>query len=122
MKNSTPFITLALLSLAFAGCSSVADLGVIELAPDVPKHIKVGDADWTITETRDANGKRRIFAESAERKVTQKDIANGSAPPNATIGSTIKEAIDLTDLPTGVAVTGYFGGKVARYTLKHDAN
>ena len=122
MKNSTPFITLALLSLAFAGCSSVANLGVIELAPNVPKQIKVGDADWTFTETRDASGKRKIFAESAGRKVTQKDIANGSAPPNTTIGSTIKEAIDLTDLPTGVAVTGYFGGKRARYTLKNVAN
>ena len=38
MKNSTPFLTLALLSLAFAGCSSVADLGVIELAPNVLQH------------------------------------------------------------------------------------
>ena len=122
MKSPTPFITLALLSLALAGCSSVADLGVVELAPNVPKPIKVGDADWIITARRDANGKQKIFAESAGRKVTQKDIANGSAPPNATIGSTIKEAIDLTDLPTGVEVTGYFGGKRARYTLKNVAN
>jgi len=30
--------------------------------------------------------------------------------------------IDLTDLPTGVEVTGYFGGKRARYTLKNVAN
>ena len=122
MKNSAPFITLALLSLAFAGCSSVADLGVIELTPNVPKHIKVGDADWTITERRDASGKRKIFAESAGWKVTQKDIVNSSVPPDTKIGSTIKETMDLTDLPTGVAVTGYFGGKLARYTLKHDAH
>ena len=122
MKNSRPFITLALLSLAFAGCSSVADLGVIELAPNVPKHIKVGHADWTITRRRDASGKQKVFAESAGRKVTQKDIANSSVPPDTKIGSTIKEAIDLTDLPTGVEVTGYFGGKLARYTLMHDAN
>src|SRR6185436_3593079 len=122
MKNSAPFITLALLSLAFAGCSSVADLGVIELTPNLPKHIKVGDADWTITERRDASGKRKIFAESAGWKVTQKDIVNSSVPPDTKIGSTIKEAIDLTDLPTGVEVTGYFGGKRARYTLKNVAN
>ena len=122
MKNSSPFITLALLSLAFAGCSSVADLGVIELTPNLPKHIKVGDADWTITERRDASGKRKIFAESAGWKVTQKDIVNSSVPPDTKIGSTIKEAIDLTDLPTGVEVTGYFGGKLARYTLKHADN
>ena len=122
MKNSTPFITLALLSLGFAGCRPVANLGVIELAPNVPKHIKVGDADWTITETRDASGKRKVFAESAGWKVTQKHIANSSVPPDTKIGSTIKEAIDLTDLPTGREVTGYFGGKLARYTLKHAAN
>jgi hypothetical protein len=122
MKISTPFITLALLSLALAGCSSVADLGVIELASNVPKHIKVGDADWTITAKRDASGKQKITAESAERKITQKDIANESAPPNAKIGSTLTEQIDLTDLPAGVPVTGYFGGTLVRYTLKHDAN
>lgn len=122
MKNSARFITLAFLSLAFAGCSSVADLGVIELTPNVPKHIKVGDADWTITAKQDAGGKQKITAESAGRKITQKDIANSSAPPDAKIGSTITEQIDLTDLPTGVAVTGYFGGKAVRYTLKHAAN
>ena len=127
MKNYIPFITLTLLALAFAGCScfkkeSVADLGVIELVPNVPKHIKVGDADWTITEKRDASGKQKITAESAERKITQKDIADSSVPPDTKIGSTIKETFDLTGLPTGVEVTGYFGGKLARYTLKHDAN
>ena len=122
MKNSTPFITLALLSLAFAGCSSVADLGVIELAPNVPKHIKVGDADWTITARRDATGKQKIFAESAGRKVTQNDIGTSSVSPDAMIGSTMKEAIDLTDVPTGREVTGYFGGTLARYTLKLDAH
>ena len=122
MKNSPPFITLALLSLALAGCSSVADLGVIELAPNVPKHIKVGGADWTITAKRDASGKQRVIAESAGRKVTQKDIANSSAPHDAKIGSTITEQMDLTDLPTGREATGYFGRKLARFTLKHGAN
>ena len=123
MKRYIPFITLTLLALAFAGCStlkkdSVADLGVIELAPNVPKHIKVGDANWTITETRDASGKQKIFAESDGRKATQKDIANSSAPPDAEIGSTLKEVLDLTGLPTGVEYTGYFGGKPVRFTLK----
>jgi hypothetical protein len=100
----------------------INDLGVIELAPNVPKHIKVGDADWIITENRDASGKQKITAESAGRKVTQKDIADSSVPPNTKIGSTITEAVDLTGLPTGVEIIGYFGDKVARYTLKHDAN
>ena len=122
MKNSTPFITLALLSLTLAGCSSVADLGVIELTPNVPKHIKVGGADWTLTAKRDASGKEQVIAESAGRKVTQKDIANGYASPNAEIGATLTEQIDLTDLPAGQEVTGYFGGKQVRYTLKHAAN
>jgi hypothetical protein len=120
MKNSTPFLTLAVLSLALAGCSSVADLGVIELAPNVPKHIKVGDADWTITERRDASGKRKVFAESAGRKATEKDIANSSVPPDTKVGSTLSEAIDLIDVPTGTEVTGYFGGKQARFTLKQN--
>lgn len=118
MKYSPPLTTLALLSLAFAGCSSVTDLGVIELAPDVPKHIRVGDADWTFTKRRDATGKKKITAESTERQLTQKDILSSSAAPNAKIGSTTKEVIDLTGLPTGVEVTGYFGGKLARFTLK----
>ncbi len=122
MKNCAPFITLAMLFLALAGCSSVADLGVLELAPNVPKHIKVGEADWTITAKRYASGKQQIIAESDGRKVTQKDIANGSAPPDAPIGSTLTEQIDLTDLPTGVAITGYFGGTLVRYTLKPEAN
>jgi hypothetical protein len=127
MKNYIPIFTLALIASAFAGCSSfkkepVAELGVIELAPNVPKHIKVGDADWTITEKWDASGKQRITAESAEHTVTQKDIADSSVPPDTKIGSTIKDTIDLTGLPTGVEVTGYFGGKLARYTLKQAAN
>jgi len=120
METSTPFLALALLSLAFAGCSSITDLGVIEIAPNAPRHVKIGGADWTFTEWRDASGKQKIFAESAGRKVTQKDIGTSSVSPDAMIGSTIKEAIDLTDVPTGREVTGYFGGTLARYTLKHD--
>jgi len=126
MKNSRPLIVLTLLALAFAGCSKkkelVADLGVIELAPNIPKHIKVGDVDWTITEKRFPGGKQTITAESAERTVTRKDISNATVPPTATVGTTIKSTIDLTDLPTNVETMGYFGGTMARYTLKHDAN
>lgn len=123
--NFKPLIILALLALAFGGCSkkeSVADLGVIELVPNVPKHIKVGDVDWTITEKQLAGGKQTIIAESAGRKVTQKDISGSSVPPNTKIGATIKDTIDLSSAPTGVEMIGYFGGKQARYTLKHDAN
>jgi hypothetical protein len=118
MKNSAPFITLALVSLALAGCSSVAHLGVIELAPNVPRHIKVGDADWTITAMRDASGKQKIIAESTARKVTLEDLANSAVPPTTDIGTPIKEIIDLSSVPIGVEITGYFGGKLARYTLK----
>lgn len=55
-------------------------------------------------------------------KVTHKDIADSSVPPNTLIGSTIKETIDFSSTPTGVEITGYFGSKLARYTLKHDAD
>ena len=122
MKNSKPFLTLAVLCVALAGCSSVTNLGVIELAPNVPKHIKVGDADWTITARRDASGQQKISAESAGRKVTHQGIASSSVPPDTKVGSTLSEAIDLTGLPAGREITGYFGGKLARYTLKYDAN
>jgi hypothetical protein len=125
MKNSTLLIALTLFALAFAGCpkkESVVDLGVIELVPNVPKHVKVGDADWTITEKRDASGKQKITGESAERKVTQKDIADSSVPPGTKVGSTIKETRDFTGIPTGVEVIGYFDGKPVRYILKYDTN
>jgi hypothetical protein len=100
----------------------IIDLGVIELAPNVPKHIKVGDADWTITEKRDASGKLKITAESPWRKITQKDIADSSLPPNIKNRAAMKEALDMTGIPTGVEIIGYFGDKLARYSLKHDAN
>ena len=125
MKNHKPLIALTLLALVFAGCStknSVTDLGVIKLTPNVPKHIKVGDADWTITEKRLANGKLTITAESAWHKVTQKDISDSSVPPNTEIGSNIKHTIDLSKLGTDVETIGYFGSTLARYTLKQDAN
>jgi hypothetical protein len=92
------------------------------LAPNVPKHIKIGDADWTITENRDASGKLRITAESPGRKVTQKDISNSSVAPNTKVGATIKETIDLSQSPTGIEIIGNFGGRPVRYTLKYDAN
>jgi hypothetical protein len=124
MNKFTPFVALTLLVSALAGCSkkeSVTDLGIIELAPNVPMHIKVGDVDWTITESKLAGGKLTITAESAGRPVTQKDISDSSVPPDTKIGATIKQTIDLSGLPTGVETIGYFGGKVARFTLKHDA-
>ena len=98
----------------------IIDLGVIELAPNVPKHIKVGDADWTITEKRDASGKLKITAESPWRKITQKDIAGSSFPPK--IGTPMRETDDLTGLPTNVETIDYFGDKLVRYSLKYDAN
>ena len=119
-------IKLSLVLVLFAfGCSkreTVANLGVIELAPNVPKHFKVGDVDWTITEKRLASGRQTITAESAERKVTEKDVLDQTVPPNVTIGSILKETFDLSGMPVGVEIYGNFSGRPARYTLKYDAN
>jgi hypothetical protein len=114
MTNSTLLIALTLLVFAFSGCSkkeSVVDLGVIELTPDVPKHIKTGDTDWTITEKQFVSGKQTITAESAARK---------DSSQYQDIGATVKETIDLSNLPTGVETVGNFGNTLVRYTLKHE--
>jgi hypothetical protein len=123
MTSSTLLIALTLLTFAFSGCSRkepVVDLGVIELTPNVPKHIKIGDRDWMITEKQFASGKQTITAESAEGKVIQNDIPGSLVPPNPGIGATVNETMDLSDLPTGVETVGDFGNTLVRYTLKYE--
>lgn len=125
MKNYKSLIALTLLALAFAGCSkkeSIANLGVIELTQNEPKHFKVDGIDWTITENRFASGKQTIIAEAAEIKVTKKDILNAIVPADTKVGATWKERMDLSSMRSGVEIIGSFGGKLARYTLRYDAN
>ena len=111
------------LVLFACGCSkqpSVSDLGVIELVPDVPKHVKAGDADVTFTEKRFASGKLTVTAESG-RTVTGKDIADGTAPPRLKAGATLMESVDLTTLPLNAEILQNFAGRPVRYSLRYDA-
>lgn len=112
------------LALFAFGCSkneAATNLGVIDLAPNTSKHFEIGGVDWTITKTLLAGGKQTITAESI-LKVTQKDIDRASVPPNTPVGAIIKRTQDMSGLPAGVEITGYFGNKLARYILKRDTN
>ena len=88
-------------------------MGVIELAPNVPKHLKVGGIDWTITEGLLVDGKHKIIAE-CDCKSTKQD------PADTPVGSVIHRYQDMTGLPSGVECLGYFGYDSTRFTLKYD--
>jgi hypothetical protein len=102
------------------------NLGVIELSPNIPKHVNVGDGkDWTITETILADGKRQITAEANSKvtaEETNEDWHKSGIPPGTAVGTPEKQTQDMSGLPSDVEITGFFGDKLARYTLKYNAN
>lgn len=117
MKTTTFSLALALFAFGCSKHDAVANLGVIELAPNSPKHVNIGGVDWTFTETVTGEHQPIIKAKS-DWKVTDDDIKSGLVSPGVRVGTSLKMEIDLSTAPAGVEILGSFGRTQARYTLK----
>jgi hypothetical protein len=84
--------------------------------------LTVGGIDWVFTEKLTTAGKRSVILQSADRKVTQEDIAGGFVSSGTKVGAITSLSVDLSNLPTGVEITMCLGTTLVSYALKYDTN
>jgi hypothetical protein len=97
--------------------AGMIDWGVVELSPNTPKHLSLGDgADCTLTTTLSADGNLIIAIRSEGRKTTAKDNI-----PGLPVG-TPTHLIQTMTVASGTPILGcYVGSKLVRFTPKLQA-
>jgi hypothetical protein len=111
--NTIPANVLSTTISTTNALAGMIDWGVVELSPNTPKHLSLGDgADCTLTTTLSADGKL-IIAIGSESKTTAEDNI-----PGMPVGTPMHLTQTMT-VASGTPILGcYVGSKLVRFTPK----